>query len=199
LNKEGNITTLNPTPESTVKITPRVKSKKQHTAHKKDQVHSKWFAKWEQHRHAKCKICEKEGTDNNNKLLGCAYCEHRSHDKCDIRQLNCGRKEWNTYQCVECVETFKHPTVREEERVRKIAQAMETLDEYNKSHDNYCCRCQKTVEETDNGDESKYVLSCASCMKSAHEYGCATQEETVIGQYWQCKECRSRRQDILGL
>jgi hypothetical protein len=33
-------------------------------------------------------------------------------------------------------------------------------------------------------------------MKSAHEYGCATQEETVIAQYWQCKECRSQRQKI---
>jgi hypothetical protein len=154
------------------------------------------LAKWEQHRHTKCKVCEKECTDENNKLLGCAYCEHRTHDKCDTRQLNSGRKEWNTYQCIGCVETFKHPTVREEERVRNIAQAMETLDDYNKLHDNHCCRCQKTVEETDNGDESKYILSCASCMKSAHEHGCATQEETVIGQYWQCNECRSRRYDI---
>jgi hypothetical protein len=70
--------------------------------------------------------------------------------------------------------------VREAERVRNIAHAMETLDEYNKAHGSYCCRCQKTVEESDNGDESKYISSCASCTKSAHEYGCATQEDTVI-------------------
>jgi hypothetical protein len=80
LNKEGNITTLKPTPEATVTMTPRVKRKKQHTAHKKDQVHSKWFAQWERYRHTKCKVCEKEGTDENNKLLGCAYCVHGTHD-----------------------------------------------------------------------------------------------------------------------
>jgi hypothetical protein len=66
LNKEGNITTLTPTPESTVTLTPRVKRKKQYTAKKKDQVQSKWFAKWEQNRHAKCTVCKKEGTDENN-------------------------------------------------------------------------------------------------------------------------------------
>ena len=125
-------------------MAPRVKSKKQCTAREKDQVHSKWFTKWEQVRHTICKVCEKEGTDENNKLLGCAYCVHRTHDKCDSRQLNSERKKWNTYQCEGCVETFKHPTVREEERVRNIAQAIETLDKYNMTHDNYCCRCQKT-------------------------------------------------------
>jgi hypothetical protein len=119
LNKEGNITTLKPTTESTVTMAPRVKRKKQYTEKNNNQVHSKWLAKWEQHRHTKCKVCEKECTDENNKLLGCAYCEHRTHDKCDTRQLNSGRKEWNTYQCIGCVETFKHPTVREEERVKK--------------------------------------------------------------------------------
>ena len=56
-----------------------------------------------------------------------------------------------------CVEKFKHPTIREEERVRNIAHTMETLGEYNKSHDNYCCRCQKTVEETVNDDENNYI------------------------------------------
>jgi hypothetical protein len=116
LNKEGNTTTLKPTPEPTATMTPRVKRKQQHTAHKNDQVQSKWFAKWEQYRHTKCKVCEKEGTDENNKLLGCAYVGHRTHEKCDIRQLNSDRKKWNTYQCVGGVEKFKHPTVREEER-----------------------------------------------------------------------------------
>jgi hypothetical protein len=77
--------------------------------------------------------------------------------------------------------------VREETRGRNIAQATETLNEYNKSHDNYCCRYQKTVEETDSGDENNYILSCASCTKFAHKYGCATQEETVIGQYGSAK------------
>ena len=67
---------------------------------------------------------------------------------------------------------------------------------YHTAQRTACCRCQKTVEETDNGDEKNYILPCASCTKSAHEYGCATQEKTVIGQYWQCKKCRSRRQDI---
>ena len=109
-------------------MTPRVKRKKQHTAREKNQVQSKRFAKLEQHRHTKCKVYEKEGTDENIKLLGCAYCEHRTHDKCDIRQLHSGRKEWNTYQCEGCVKTFKNLTVREEERVRNITQAMETLD-----------------------------------------------------------------------
>ena len=51
------------------------------------------------------------------------------------------------------------------------------------------------MEEIDNGDENNYILSCVS-GKYAHKYGCATQEDTVIAQYWQCKECRSRRQDI---
>ena len=51
---------------------------------------------------------------------------------------------------------------------------------------------RKTVEETDNGDESNYILSCASCTKSAHEYGCATPEETVTGQYWRCKNAEHR-------
>jgi hypothetical protein len=175
-------------------MTPRVKRKKQYTARKKDQVHSKWLTKWKQYRHTKCKVCEKEGIDENNKLLGCAYCVHRTCDKCDSRQLNSRRKKWNTYQCEGCVETFKHPTVREEERVRNIAQALETLDKYNMTH--YCCRYQKTVEKTDKGDENIYILSCASCTKSVHEYGCATQEDTVIGQYWQCNKCRTRRQDI---
>jgi hypothetical protein len=65
--------------------------------------------------------------------------------------------------------------VREEERVRSLAQAMGTLGEYNNTHDTYCCRCQKTVEEMDNGDKNNYILSCAICTKSVvHEYGCAT-------------------------
>ena len=64
-----------------------------------------------------------------------SWAVHRTHGKCDSRQLNSGRKEWNTYQWEGCVENFKHPTVMEEERVRNTAQAIETLDEYNKSHD----------------------------------------------------------------
>ena len=107
-------------------MAPRVKSKGQCTARKQDQAHSKWFTKWEQVRHTICKVCEKEGTDENNKLLGCAYCVHRTHVKCDSRQLNNGRKKWNTYQCEGCVETFKHPKVREEERARNITSSMST-------------------------------------------------------------------------
>jgi hypothetical protein len=86
--------------------------------------------------------------------------------------------------------------VREEERVRSLAQAIETLHEYDKTYDTYCCRCQKIMKDTHNGDENNYILSCASCTKSVHEYGCATQEETVKGQYWQCNECRTLRHDI---
>jgi hypothetical protein len=66
LNKEGNITTLTQTPESTVTLTLRTERKKHSTQHKKNQVQSKWFAKWEQYRHTKYKIREKEGTDENN-------------------------------------------------------------------------------------------------------------------------------------
>jgi hypothetical protein len=37
-------------------------------------------------------------------------------------------------QCEGCVETVKHPKVREEERARNIILAMGTLDEHNKLH-----------------------------------------------------------------
>ena len=40
------------------------------------------------------------------------------------------------------------------------------------------------------------MLSCASCMRSVHEYGCAKEAELVHGQYWQCEECRASHKKI---
>ena len=40
------------------------------------------------------------------------------------------------------------------------------------------------------------MLSCASCMRPVHEYGCAKDEELVHGQYWQCEECRASHKKI---
>jgi hypothetical protein len=39
--------------------------------------------------------------------------------------------------------------------------------------------------------EANHMLSCASCMRSAHEHGCAKEAELIHEQYWQCEECRA--------
>ena len=124
-------------------------------------------------------------------VCACAYCNNNTHKNFDDMRLTEEQKTWNTYKCPHCEEKHKHPTVREEERVIKVSKAEEEIWEYNEQHSDTCCRCQMKLTSDGGEYEANHMLSCASCMRSVHEYGCAKEAELVHGQYWQCEECRA--------
>ena len=88
------------------------------------------------------------------------------------------------------------PTVREEERITKVNKTEDEIWEYNEQHSDTCCRCQVKLKSDEGENEANHMLSCASCMRSVHEYGCAKEAELVHGQYWQCGECRASPKTI---
>ena len=143
-----------------------------------------------------CNICEQGETDKENLLSSYAYCNNNTHKNCDDRPLTEEQKTWNTYKCPHCEEKHKHPTVREEERVIKVIKAEDEIWEYNEQHSDTCCRCQVKLKSDGGEYEANHMLSCASCMRSVHEYGCAKEAELVHGQYWQCEEYRASHKKI---
>jgi hypothetical protein len=140
-----------------------------------------------------CSVCNQGETDNENVLLSCEYCNNNTHKNYDGRALTEEGKSWNTYQCPHCDNKHKHPTVREEERVEPVNKAEDKIWEYNERHSGTCCRCQVKLKVGGGRHETNLMLSCASCVRSAHEYGCAKEAELVHGQYWQCEECRASK------
>ena len=68
--------------------------------------------------------------------------------------------------------------------------------EYNEQHSDTFCRCQVKLKIDRGKQEANHMLSYASCMIPAHEYGCAKETELVHGQYWQCEECRELHKTI---
>ena len=66
--------------------------------------------------------------------MSCAYCNSNTHENCDERARTEEEKTWNTYQCPHCDKKYKHPTVREEERVEKVKEAEDEIWEYNEQH-----------------------------------------------------------------
>ena len=69
----------------------------------------------------------------------------------------------------------KHPTVIEEERVKKVNKAQDEICEYNEQHSDTCCSCQVKLKVDGGKHEANHMLSCASFMRPAHEYGYAKQ------------------------
>ena len=51
------------------------------------------------------------------------------------------------------------------------------------------CRSQVKLKVVRGKHEANHMLSCASCVRSAYEQGCAREAELVHEQYWQCEEC----------
>ena len=90
----------------------------------------------------------------------------------------------------------KHPTVREEERVELVNKAQDEIWEYNERYSDTCCRCQVKLKVGGGRHEANHILSCASCIRSAHEYGCAKEAELVHGQYWKRDEFRASYRKI---
>jgi hypothetical protein len=72
----------------------------------------------------------------------------------------------------------KRITIIAETRVEQLTKAQDEIFEYNEQHSDTCYRCQVKVKVGEGKLKTNHMLSCASCMRSAHAYGCAKEAET---------------------
>ena len=80
-------------------------------------------------------MCGYKEQEDANKLIACAYCNNSVHEKCEERELREGASAWNIYKCEGCEKDHRHPTIRGEERLGNIEEAIKIIEIYNEKRD----------------------------------------------------------------